>query len=79
MSKELTNIHPIANDVKQLIEQSRQNVAVTENAEITLLYRKVGKRINEEVSGNNRAVYRKLIVVSVIRQLSWSPKLHNKN
>ena len=70
MNTELTNIQPIATDVKQLIEQSRQNVAVTVNAEITLLYWKVGKRINEEVLGNNRAEYGKQIVVSLARQLS---------
>ena len=70
MSTELTNIQPITTDVKQLIEQSRQNVSVTVNAEITLLYWKVGKRINEEVLGYNRAEYGKQIVVSLARQLS---------
>jgi hypothetical protein len=70
MTTELTNIQPIASDIKRLIEQSRQNVAVTVNAEITLLYWKVGKRINEEVLGNNRAEYGKQIVISLARQLS---------
>jgi predicted nuclease of restriction endonuclease-like (RecB) superfamily len=70
MSTELTNIQPINTDVKQLIEQSRQNVSVTVNAEITLLNWKVGKRINEEVLGYNRAEYGKQIVVSLARQLS---------
>ena len=36
----------IATDIKMLIEQSRQNVAVSVNAEITMLYWQVGKRIN---------------------------------
>ena len=70
MSTELTNIQPIATEVKQLIEQSRQNVAVAVNAEITLLYWKVGKRINEEVLGNNRAEYGKQVVASLAQQLS---------
>ena len=70
MSEDLTNILPIATDVKQLIDQSRQNVAVTVNAEITLLYWKVGKRINDEILGNSRAEYGKQVVASLAQQLS---------
>ena len=46
MSKETNKILPIATDIKLLIDQSRQNVAVAVNSEITLLYWKVGRRIN---------------------------------
>jgi predicted nuclease of restriction endonuclease-like (RecB) superfamily len=70
MSKELNTIQPIASDIKTLIEQSRQNVALAVNAEITLLYWKVGKRINDEVLGNERAEYGKKVVVSLARQLT---------
>jgi hypothetical protein len=38
MSQEINSIQPIVADIKVLIEQSRQNVALAVNAEITLLY-----------------------------------------
>ncbi len=59
----------IATDIKMLIEQSRQNVAVSVNAEITMLYWQVGKRINDEVLGNARAEYGKQIVRALSVQL----------
>jgi len=59
----------IATDIKMLIEQSRQNVAVAVNAEITMLYWQVGKRINDEVLGNERAEYGKQIVRALSVQL----------
>ena len=46
MLPENTNIQLVTVEVKQLIAQSRQNVAVAVNAEITLLYWNIGKRIN---------------------------------
>jgi len=67
-------------DIKQLIEQSKANVAVTVNAELTMLYWHIGQRINEDVLKNNRAEYGKQIVVSLARQLQinygegWSEK-----
>jgi predicted nuclease of restriction endonuclease-like (RecB) superfamily len=80
MSKEINPIPPITSDIKTLIEQSRQNVALAVNAEITLLYWKVGKRINDEVLGNERAEYGKQIVYALSIQLindygtGWSEK-----
>lgn len=70
MSQEINSIQPIAADIKLLIEKSRQNVALAINAEITLLYWHVGKRINGEVLKNNRAEYGKQIVVTLARQLT---------
>ena len=63
------NIHSIAIYIKLLIEQSRQNVAMSVNAEITFLYWSVGKRINDEVLNNCRAEYGKKIVASLSQQL----------
>jgi predicted nuclease of restriction endonuclease-like (RecB) superfamily len=57
-------------DIKSLIEQSRQQVAVTVNAEMTLLYWQVGKRINHDVLKNNRAEYGRQIVNSLSAQLT---------
>jgi predicted nuclease of restriction endonuclease-like (RecB) superfamily len=70
MSQEINSIQPIVADIKVLIEQSRQNVALAVNAEITLLYWHVGKRINGEVLKNNRAEYGKQIVATLARQLT---------
>jgi predicted nuclease of restriction endonuclease-like (RecB) superfamily len=62
-------ITPVAIDVKSLIEQSRQDVALAINAEITWLYWQVGKRINDEVLGNERAEYGKQVIQSLSIQL----------
>jgi predicted nuclease of restriction endonuclease-like (RecB) superfamily len=61
---------PITSDVRQLIETSRNNVAVVVNSEITLLYWKIGKRINDEGLLNTRAEYGKQIVSSLAKHLT---------
>jgi predicted nuclease of restriction endonuclease-like (RecB) superfamily len=61
---------PITSDVRQLIETSRNNVVVVVNSEITLLYWKIGKRINDEVLLNSRAEYGKQIVSSLAKHLT---------
>ena len=70
MGKETNKILPITTDIKLLIDQSRQNVAYTVNAEITLLYWKVGRRTNEEILKNDRAEYGKQIIESISQQLT---------
>ncbi len=55
--------------IRQLIEQSRQQVAVMVNATMSMLYWKIGKKINDEVLQNNRAEYGKQIVATLWRQL----------
>ena len=80
MSKEAKIEVQLHTEVTQLIEQSKQNVAVAVNAEITLLYWNVGRRINNEVLHNERAEYGKKIVQSLSAQLTlqygkgWSEK-----
>src|SRR3954463_1074538 len=59
----------IVADVRSMIEQTREGVARTVNAGITLLYWRIGKRIQTEVLGNERAEYRKQIVAALSRQL----------
>ena len=59
-------------DVRSMIEQTRGQVAQTVNAGMTLLYWKVGKRIQTEVLAGGRAEYGKAIVATLSRQLSWS-------
>ena len=59
----------VATDIRHLIERSRHNVAVAVNAEISLLYWQVGKRINEEVLGHERAGYGQQIVALLAENL----------
>lgn len=70
----------IIDDVKQLIEQAKNQVAVTVNSVMSMLYWEVGNRINIEVLGNQRAEYGKQIILSLSKQLTeeygngWSDK-----
>jgi len=42
----------LAIDIKQLIAQSREQVAVAVNSAISMLYWQIGKRINKDVLQN---------------------------
>ncbi|MEI8301110.1 MAG: DUF1016 N-terminal domain-containing protein [Chlamydiota bacterium] len=57
-------------DLRLMIEENRQAVAVAVNAGMTLLYWQVGRRISTEVLNKERAEYGKQIVASVGRHLS---------
>jgi len=57
-------------DVSGFIEESKQFVAFTANAALTMLYWKIGKRINDHILQNTRADYGKQIVVTLSRQLT---------
>lgn len=80
MNQEIAEFNPIVQEVIQLIDKSRHNVAIAINSEITLLYWSVGRRINDEVLGNERAEYGKQIVYALSRELNeeygrgWSEK-----
>lgn len=56
-------------DLSQLIEQSRQQVAMQANSTLTILFWQVGKRINDDVLQNQRAEYGKQILPTVSAQL----------
>lgn len=57
--------------IRQLIEESRQQAAVVVNATMSMLYWQIGKRINEEIKGQNRSeTYGKQIVTTLWRQLT---------
>jgi hypothetical protein len=56
--------------IRELIELSKQQVAVSVNATMSLLYWQVGKRINIEIESQNRSEkYGKQIVAMLCRQL----------
>jgi predicted nuclease of restriction endonuclease-like (RecB) superfamily len=70
MRKEVQNMdHQLLADIKQMIDESRIAASQFVNARLTLLYWSVGKRINEEILGNERAEYGGQIVASLSRQL----------
>ncbi len=60
----------LLDDIRHLINAARQRVAVAVNAELTLLYWRIGRRINAEVLHGQRAEYGKQIVSSVAKQLT---------
>ena len=59
-------------DLRQIIERARGQVAATANYELTMMYWHIGERINREVLGNQRAEYGKQIVSTVSTQITWS-------
>ena len=70
MKKEVTLQESLITDLCTLINEARNKVALIVNTEITLLYWHIGKRINKEVLGNQRAEYGKQIVLTVSTQLT---------
>jgi len=62
MDNNLTHRYLLFSEIKKLIEESKKSVAVSVNSEITLLYWKIGRRINEEILNNQRAAYGKKVV-----------------
>jgi predicted nuclease of restriction endonuclease-like (RecB) superfamily len=71
----------LAADVRAMIEQTREAVARTVNAGMTLLYWRVGRRIQVEILKNQRAEYGGEIVSTLSRQLTgeFGPGFSEKN
>lgn len=60
----------LLNSIIGLIDQTRHFVAKTVNQELTLLYWKIGKTINEEILKNDRADYGKKLIQNLSEELS---------
>ncbi len=56
-------------DIRTMIEETHSAVAVTVNAELTMLYWRIGRRIGKEVLKGTRAEYGAEIVSALARQL----------
>ncbi len=68
---DLTPAHAsLAAEVRQLIADARLRAASAVNAELTLLYWRVGQRIHREILGSQRASYGDEIVSALGRQLT---------
>ena len=57
-------------ELKSLIEETRSKVAKAVNSSLTLLYWKVGKKIQSEILSEERASYGEEIVVTLSQQLT---------
>ena len=59
------SVLPLIQDLRQIIENARNQVASTANVELTMMYWRIGERINRDVLGNQRARYGKQVVSQV--------------
>ncbi|MFZ7109744.1 PDDEXK nuclease domain-containing protein [Avibacterium avium] len=64
------NEHQLVGEISQLIQNSKQRVAVTVNTELTLLYWHIGQRINQHILQNERAEYGKEIIKNLSKSLT---------
>lgn len=60
----------ILSDLRQLIDDCRNKVAVAVNAGLTTMYWHIGERINRDVLFGERAEYGQKIVAPLARQLT---------
>ncbi len=60
----------LVGEISQLIQTSKQRVAVTVNAELTLLYWHIGQRINQHILNNERAEYGKEVIKNLSKSLT---------
>ena len=79
-----TEDSPLFNEIKELIDSARERAAVAVNAELTMLYWQVGRRINDEILKGQRAAYGQEVIAALANQLTlafgkgWSRKqLHH--
>ncbi|MCK9162652.1 MAG: PDDEXK nuclease domain-containing protein [Arcobacteraceae bacterium] len=56
--------------IKELVEQTKQSVTISVNSSMTLMYWHIGKLINDEILQNQRAEYGKEIIATLSRQLT---------
>lgn len=74
------NINDLFSEVKHLIEEARQAVAINVNSGTTVLYWNVGNRVNIEILDNKRAEYGKEVIKKLSHKLveefgkGWSEK-----
>jgi hypothetical protein len=57
-------------EIRHLIDAARQRVAASVNAELTLLYWQIGRRINADVLQGKRAEYGQQVVAVLAQQLT---------
>jgi len=71
LSEQVAPILPqgLIDELRSMIDQTRESIAVTVNAGLTMLYWHLGNRVRREILNNQRAEYGQEIVSTVSRQL----------
>lgn len=71
----------VLDDLRKIIEKTREFVASTVNSSLTMLYWHVGNRIRHEILQMERAEYGRSIIVSLSQQLvlEYGNGFNNKN
>lgn len=59
----------LSQDLKRMIDETRSAVVVAVNTGLTLLYGRIGKRIRQDVLGEERAEYGKEILATLSQEL----------
>lgn len=62
--------HHLVSDLKNLIIETKNQVAVQVNSAMTMMYWQIGNKINSEVLGDQRAEYGKQIIKNVALELT---------
>ncbi|NJP12232.1 MAG: DUF1016 domain-containing protein [Leptolyngbyaceae cyanobacterium RU_5_1] len=70
MSQDLPSSNLLVNDIRQLINAARVGVAIAVNASLTLLYWRIGQRIQTEILKGGRAEYGREILATLSQQLT---------
>lgn len=70
MSQDLPSSNTLISEIRQLINETRVGVAIAVNASLTLLYWKIGQRIQAEILKGERAEYGKEILATLSQQLT---------
>lgn len=70
MNSKPQNINNLFSEIRQLIEEARQTVAVAVNSATTILYWNIGRRVNNEILENKRAEYGKEVVKTLSQELT---------
>lgn len=67
---ENTKVDGLYKEISSLIEESKRNVAISVNREMTLLYWNIGKEITNNVLNNQKAEYGKEVIKNLSKRLS---------
>jgi len=67
-----TSSNTLLGELRQLIAETRRDVARQVNSALVLLYWRIGKRIRQDVLKEKRAEYGGRIVSVLRRQLGWT-------
>lgn len=71
MAEEIQNTFShLTSEIQQLIDESRNEVAISVNTALTSLYWNIGTRIKTEILSNARADYGKKVMGELSKQLS---------